>query len=604
MKKKVSNSKIFDFLGILSGHERRQLAYLLMMILLMALLDALGVVSIMPFIGVIANPELIRSNTILAHISQFVGSKTDLEFLLFLGIMLFCIFIFSIFFRAVTNYSLMRFAHICEYNIGLRLLKTYLGHPYAWFLDKNSSELSKTILSELNQVIHGVLIPLLLVTANIAVSIAIVSVLVVINPELALFVGVGATGFFVLISTTTRNFVNRIGQERTNANSDRYSLASSIFGGIKEIKFGSLEQKFTERFDKASKLFADSHSTSQALALTPRFLLEAIAFGGIMLFTLYNLRQGNGMSDLLPLLALYTLAGYRLMPSLQQIYANYTLLRFSWPALKSVKSDLATEENANHTLMVASNSKIKLKNSIEVKSVHYRYGEASPWVLEGLSLTIPAFKTIGLVGLSGSGKTTTVDLILGLLGSPNKGKIEIDGSTLDANNLRQWQRSLGYVPQNIFLLDDTIAANIAFGEDTDTINLKKVRNAAKLANLDEFVMKDLPKRYETLVGERGVRVSGGQMQRIGIARALYNKPEILILDEATSSLDTLTENAVMEAVETLSNKITIIIIAHRITTIKKSDFIYVLSKGRIEAHGVYDDLLKRSKTLQEMVLKG
>jgi len=498
----------------------------------------------------------------------------------------------------------MRFAYICEYNIGLRLLNTYLNQPYIWFLSKNSSELSKTILSELNQVIHGVLIPLLLVTANTAVSIAIVLVLIIVDTELAIYVGAGSIGFSFLISTITRNFVNRVGKERTRANSERYSHVSSIFGGIKEIKFSGLEQNFSDQFDKASKLYADSHSTSQAIAITPRFFLEAIAFGSIMLFILYNLQQGNELNNLLPLLALYALAGYRLLPSIQQIYANYTLLRFSWLALKSIKSDLSLEEKTDQGSMVSSNSKIRLKKSIDLKSLYYRYEPASPWILKDLNLTIPAFKTTGLVGLSGSGKTTTVDLILGLLGNPDKGRIVIDGNTLQKRNLRQWQRSLGYVPQSIFLLDDTIAANIAFGEHKNKINFRKVKKAAKMANLDEFVMKNLPDQYQTIVGERGTRISVAQMQRIGIARALYKQPEILILDEATSSLDTLTENTVMEAVENLSNKITIIIIAHRITTIKKSDFIYVLSDGKVEAHGAYNDLLKSSKTFREMVKKG
>jgi len=305
---------------------------------------------------------------------------------------------------------------------------------------------------------------------------------------------------------------------------------------------------------------------------------------------LYIMKQTGNFSDALPIISLYVFAGYRLMPAIQQIYTSFTSLAVGGPSLDKLYEDIKDLKPLNVNLnqgILPFNKKITLKN------IYYSYPNASRTALKNISLNIPAKSSVGLVGATGSGKTTTVDIILGLL-EAQKGTLEVDGKIITKQNSRSWQRSIGYVPQHIYLSDDTVASNIAFGIDRKDINQKAVEKASKIANLHEFITDELPNQYETTIGERGVRLSGGQRQRIGIARALYHNPQVLILDEATSALDNQTEKAIMDAVNNLSEvkDITIIIIAHRLSTVKKCDQIFLLEKGLLKNQGTFEELIK------------
>jgi ATP-binding cassette, subfamily B, bacterial PglK len=329
----------------------------------------------------------------------------------------------------------------------------------------------------------------------------------------------------------------------------------------------------------------------------PRFALEAIAFGGMLLLILYLMARSGSFAGALPIIALYAFAGYRLMPALQQIYDAFTQLRFAGPALDALHQDLSSLQaaDAQHGPL----SPLLLTQAIELNQVSYRYPNAPHPALKGIDLTIPAHSTVGFVGATGSGKTTMVDVILGLL-EPQEGHLSVDGLPITAAKRRQWQRAIGYVPQHIYLADDSVAANIAFGVNPKDIDPQAVERAAKIANLHEFVVNDLPQSYATTVGERGVRLSGGQRQRIGIARALYHNPQVLILDEATSALDNLTEQAVMEAVNNLGHDITIILIAHRLSTVRQCDQIYLLERGEVKAGGTYEELAASNQQFKAM----
>jgi ABC-type multidrug transport system fused ATPase/permease subunit len=306
--------------------------------------------------------------------------------------------------------------------------------------------------------------------------------------------------------------------------------------------------------------------------------------------------QSGSFASALPIIALYAFAGYRLMPALQQIYGAVTQLRFAGPALDALHADLMSLQPAHPH---PSQDVIALKQAITLSQIQYRYPNAQQPALKNLSLAIPAKSTVGLVGATGSGKTTTVDLILGLL-EAQKGTLAVDGQAITEHNRCAWQRAIGYVPQQIYLADDTVAANIAFGIQAKDINQAALERAAKIANLHEFVVNELPQQYQTTVGERGVRLSGGQRQRIGIARALYHNPQVLVLDEATSALDNLTEQAVMEAVNNLGHDITIILIAHRLSTVKACDTIFLLEKGELKASGTYDQLTASNQQFAAM----
>jgi ABC-type multidrug transport system fused ATPase/permease subunit len=287
---------------------------------------------------------------------------------------------------------------------------------------------------------------------------------------------------------------------------------------------------------------------------------------------------------------LYVYAGYRLLPALQQVYSASTQLRFVDLSLDRIYQDLK-KLNVSETKKALSNCKpISLEKLISLKNISFTYPGSTRLIIKNLNLNISANTTVGIIGSTGSGKTTTIDIMLGLL-EAQKGKLEVDGQEITNFNLKSWQKSIGYVPQYIYLSDDTIASNIAFGIDTKSIDYNQIKKVAKIANLHDFVEKELPEKYQTIIGERGTRLSGGQRQRIGIARALYGKPKVLILDEATSSLDNETEKVVIDAIDNLDKKITIIMIAHRLNTIKKCDVIFKLDKGNLINSGTYNEIV-------------
>ncbi len=304
----------------------------------------------------------------------------------------------------------------------------------------------------------------------------------------------------------------------------------------------------------------------------------------------------GSFNSALPIITLYAFAGYRLLPALQLIYQSLALIRSSDPIVDTLTNDLKYIKDIK---LDNENKVMSLNGSITLNNIHYSYPNSSRSALKDISLNIPLKSNIGLVGKTGSGKTTTVDIILGLL-EANKGSLEVDGKIINNQNVKSWQRIIGYVPQTIFLADDTVAANIALGLNQEDFNQEAILRASKIANIHDFVMEELPDNYQTTIGERGVRLSGGQRQRIGIARALYHDPKVLILDEATSSLDNQTEQAVMDAVNKLNKNITIIMIAHRLTTVKKCDQIYLFDKGQIIGYGDFDYLKENNKLFNSM----
>ena len=589
------------FLDLLSLSERKNAGLLLILILVSALLDMLGVASIMPFMAVLGNPELISDNVFLKNVYQtagVVGVETAGQFLFLLGTLVFILLFVSLAVKALTTYVQLRFILMLEYTVGKRILESYLRQPYSWFLDRNSADLGKTILSEVGAVIHGGMMPMVNLIAQTALAIALLGLLFFIDLTLALTVGVVLSSIYGLIFKATGGILSRIGEARISANQARFLALSEAFGAAKELKVGGLEQFYLDRFSAPSKIYAKHQATAQVISQLPRFALEAVAFGGLLLVTLYLMAQGGGFSSALPIISLYAFAGYRLMPALQQIFGAITSLRFSLPALENLHNDLVglsrsiarpypgeRQKKPGHNR----NALMTLRRSISLDNIYYRYPKADQPALQGISITIPAKSKFGLVGSTGSGKTTLVDVILGLL-EPQKGSISVDGKPINGSSPREWQRVIGYVPQHIYLADDSVAANIAFGVNAQDIDQQSIERAAKIANLDEFVRSELPQGYSTNIGERGVRLSGGQRQRIGIARALYHNPQVLILDEATSALDNLTERAVMDAVNNLGRDITIVLIAHRLSTVKNCDQIVLLERGIVKAKGTYDEL--------------
>ena len=590
---------INKLLYFLSSHEKRRAYLLLGMIITMAFIDMLGIASILPFIAILTNPQLIETNYILKSAFEFTsafGVVTDQQFLFVLGIFVFLFLLFSLSFKAITFYFQVRFISMREHSLAKRLVERYLHQPYSWFLSRHSAELGKTILSEISKVVGKGLASLLNLIAQSAVTIAIIILLILVEPKLTMIVGFTLGAAYLLIFKSTQSFVNRIGKESVKVNATRYIALNEAFSAAKEIKLGGIEKIYIERFSEPSKSLAKYSAFLAIIGQIPRFALEAITFGGMILVTLYLMSKAGNFISTAPILALYAFAGYRLMPALQQIYFSITLLNFTIPAIDSVYDDLKSLQPYSPSRIEKA---LPLKKDITLKNLHYNYPNATRIALKDINFIIQARSTVGLVGSTGSGKTTTVDIILGLL-EAQKGTLEVDGKAINKNNRNAWQRSIGYVPQRIFLSDNSVAANIAFGIDPKDINQDAVEHASKIANLHEFIINELPLQYQTTVGENGVRLSGGQRQRIGIARALYHKPQVLILDEATNALDNLTERAVMDAVQKLRKNMTIIIIAHRLSTLKNCDNILLLEKGELKEQGTFEKLMQVNQKFKEI----
>lgn len=585
--------KIFE---ILTKKEQIHFFGILVFVLIMALLDVIGVASILPFIALISNPEIIETNKFLSTFYTFFSFENYLDFTLAFGLLVFILLVFSLLFKAFTIYLQLRFSLMNEYNMCKQLVEGYLNQPYSWILDRNSSEITKTILSEVSSVTNGCVLPLMSLITQSAVVISIVVMLLFIDPFLAVSVslifGLSYSFIFIII----RGYLVKIGNERFIANKFRFSIISEAFGAFKQIKVSGLESIFLSKFSKPAKIFAKHETTASIMKQLPRYGLEIITFGGMMLIILYMINQKGAFIEAIPIIALYAFAGYRVMPALQQIYSSITQLKYINPVFHSVHKDITQLKINNPN---ENKNKFNFKNKITLKDLSYTYPNTSKKTLNKLNIEIPYNKQIGFVGVTGSGKTTTVDLILGLL-KPQEGSIIIDDKQINQSNIRSWQSILGYVPQQIYLSDDSIKSNIAFGIEEKDINISAVEEAAKIADIYEFIKNELNEGFNTLVGERGVRLSGGQRQRIGIARALYNKPKVLILDEATTALDNLTEKSVIESLQKMDYGITTISIAHRLSTIQNCDNIFLFENGEIIGSGNYKSLLKSSEKFKRL----
>lgn len=578
---------------LLTPRERRNAFLLIIMIVIMAILEMLGVASILPFMAVLTNPGYIETNIILNkifEISKKFGVENHQDFFLFLGVFVFILLITSLIFKAITAYVQVRFVQMREYTIGRFLIEGYLHQPYIWFLSRNSADIGKTILSEVGQIIGNCMKPLMEIIAKAMVIFAIIILLILVDPKIAIAVGVFICLIYGVVFYFLKNLLVKLGKERLKNNEIRFRVISEAFSAAKEVKVGGLERSFIKLFSNSTQIMAKNLAKSEAIGILPRFFLEAIAFGGILLLILVIMAVSGDIISAIPIISLYVFAGYRLMPAIQQIYLSSTRLKFVGPTLDKIVDDVKSLKTVNLNLQ---QENLNFNKTINLNNIDFSYPNTERKALKNINLSIPKKSCVGFIGQTGCGKTTIVDIILALL-DPQKGTLEVDGQIIREQNKRSWQRSIGYVPQHIYLSDNTIAANIAFGVETKDINYNLIENAAKIANLHEFIISELPDQYKTNVGERGVKLSGGQRQRLGIARALYHNPEVLILDEATSALDNETEKAVMKAINNLSKDLTIILIAHRLNTLKDCDIIFELDKGQIIKQGTFNEIVNSS----------
>jgi len=584
-------------ISILDNKEKRFFYYLSFAFFFVAIIETFGVVLIIPFIEIASNPEIINSNYQLNLINDFFQFSNTNSFILFLGISYFFYLIFSQAFKAVIMYLQLRYTFSLESSISKRLLESYLRQTYSWFLDKHSGDMGKGILSEVAETIHYSLTPLLGMISQLFLTTLLIILIVLVNPLVALITLLFLLLLNLLIFNKVKNWIKLIGINKVKHNQRRYKTVVEAFGAIKEIKLSGIEKIYSNKFSSAANDFSTANSNVQIVSILPKYLLEALSFGFLILFILYNLSLGNNLTEVLPILSMFAFAALRLIPAFQQIFSSLNKINFSTKGLDDILYRL--NENKDLKISKKTNNSLQIKNKIEINNLNFVYPNSNRIALNKINLSIQSGKKIGIVGSTGSGKTTLIDILLGLL-KPTNGEISLDGNKISKLGLREWQNSIGYVPQNIFLSDKTIAENIAFGLSLEELDIERVKEVCKIASLHNFITEELEQNYFTEVGERGIRLSGGQRQRIGIARALYNNPSLLVLDEATSALDNLTEKVIIESIANHSKNITTIIIAHRLNTIKNCDCIYYLDKGEIKSYGTYEELILKSKEFKKL----
>jgi ABC-type multidrug transport system fused ATPase/permease subunit len=579
-------------LEIFQGRDRYVALALLALIVASSLWETLGVASIGPFLAVIANPDSIQKSWTTAYLYKLSGAPDVKTFEIYLGILTVVTVLFANALASFTLWVVCRFIFGQGYRLGRRLLSTYLAQPYAFFLENNSIDLARNVYDEVPRAISGVVLPLFYVIARGVTVVLIVGLLVYMDKFVAMmvlvFFGASYLLLFKLVRPRQGGAQATIAEMRASA----LRLASEGLSGVKEIKVLGREQNFIDLYSGAAAWVARADARHQVMATLPKYLLESIGFVGIVIIVLVLLVRGDSPFTAVPLVAVYAFAGYRLMPALQHVYTNIHFVQYNMPSLNVVCRALrAAQRTVRHSPERRNVEPLPLLRELTIDDLSFCY-PTSGKVLDGISLTIKAKSVIGIVGSTGSGKSTFLDLLLGLL-EPSAGRVIIDGMPLDSNSVRRWQASLGYVPQQIFLTDGSVAENIALGVPKDEIDMERVRSVAKAAHVDEFVGQ-LPGGYDSEIGERGLRLSGGQRQRIGIARALYRNPSVLLLDEATSALDNLTEHEIMDTLQSLMGQKTILIVAHRLTTLRLCDEIVLLQNGKITARGNYEELLKTS----------
>ena len=563
---------------IFSKRDKYKIALLLCIMVAGSFLELLGVAVFQPFVNIIMMPDSIQENPYLARIYQMFGCSTTESFLTVVALGIIVIYVVKNVYLWVEQNLIMKFTYGMQQKLSTRLLTTYLSEPYTFHLNKNIAELQRS-MQEDTGLFTQVLMHTLQLVAEVVVCIVLgVYLFTVSNSITVVIVGLLVL-CVVLFTKITKRFTEQLGKEAQVYKGKLYQWVNQSLGGVKEVKVLNREEFFVSSYKKYYGLYIKGVRINRLLSITPKYMVEAVCMTGLLIAIIIKLNFGHGeLENFIPQLATFAVAAFRLLPSVGRINEHVNNILYAVPSVDLIYGDLKGIEDYQESKGEEEGKEWSFEHGITAKHITYAYPNTDTNVLEDANCVIPKGKTVAFIGSSGAGKTTMADIILGLL-APQRGKILVDDIDV-FKNLTMWHHQIGYIPQVIYLSDDTIRNNIAFGIHEDQIDEEAVRTALKKAQLAEFV-DTLPDGLDTIVGDRGVRLSGGQRQRIGIARALYHDPEILVLDGATSALDNETETAVMEAIESLQGSKTMIIIAHRLTTIQNADIIYEVGDGKV-----------------------
>ena len=584
---------------LLTQDQVRRFYFLQVLVILMALIEIVGVASIIPFMTLVGDMNQLQENTIISQAYEVSGLTSETQFVFLLGVGVLVMLFFSSIISMFTTWRLSMFACVIGSEIADKLYTHYLRQNLLFHTSESSAQLTKKIATETVRVTQGILMPLMHMNARMMLSLFLSFSIFIYDPKVAIIgLVIFSLGYFLIFKFVEIRLQHN-GADISKMVEKRYRLMNEGFGGIKDILLLGRDKDYIKRFNITGQSFAYSQGSNAALTLVPRYFMELIAFGSMIGLLLYLIASHNGnLGIILPILSVYALATFKLLPAFQQIYASFAYIKGNIAAFESIEKDLtdAMKKSDNKTPQKRTNLYPQKKISLE--NITFKYPGKEQLILDQLDMLIPVNTVTGIVGPSGSGKSTAIDILLGLI-KPHTGQLKIDDIEINNENCRLWQNTIGFVAQDIFLSEGTIAENVAFGIPSDQIQLDRVKHALKLAHLSEL-LNSLKQDIHTKIGERGVQLSGGQRQRIGIARALYHEASVLIFDEATSSLDGITEKMIMEAIHEFKGKKTIIMIAHRLKTVQECDQIFFINNGKVADKGTYQNLIEKNKDFRTM----
>ena len=592
---------IKELFNLLTPSQRKRFYVLQIFVAIMAVLEIFGVASMIPFMAVVGDMSQLQEDTPIAQIYKSSGITSESQFVFILGVFVLLALTISTIISMFTIWKLSIFAHQIGTELADRLYTHYLKQGWLFHASGSSAQLTKKIATETTRVTANILVPLMHINSKILLVFLLSLSIFIYNPKVAM-IGISIfVATYIILFRIVRTRLASFGKATSDVTEQRFRLMNEGFGGIKDVLLLGRDADFIGRFNKTGNILAYSLGTTNAIIQIPRYLVELIAFGSIILLILYLMVSYEAnLGIILPILSIYAVGAIKLLPAFQQIYGSIGVIKANLAAFDSIREDLNNSFRVEPKKEIIEKKYLNPKQQISLENIAFTYPNKEEPTLNQLSMTIPANSVIGVVGPSGAGKSTLIDIFLGLI-EPQEGQLIVDHTIINSQNRRSWQNSIGFVAQSIFLSEGTIAENIAFGISHDQIDLEQVQKVIKLAYLDEFI-QTLNDGVDTRVGERGVQLSGGQRQRIGIARALYHKAEVIVFDEATSSLDGVAEKMIMDAIHDFSGQKTIILIAHRLKTVQKCDKIFFINNGKVDDQGTYQELLENNEHFKNMAM--
>jgi ABC-type multidrug transport system fused ATPase/permease subunit len=586
-------SRLWHHLG---RRRRRQVVLIVALMFVAALAEVLSLGSVLPFVGILAAPDVVWKHRVLARVARSVGIFSSDGLVLPLTLAFVAAALLAGAIRVLLLWASTRFTFAAGADLSMDVYRRTLYQPYSVHLARSSSEVISGIANKVSGTVLGVLFPALTLLSSVVLLLALMAALVAISPVVALIATIGFGGGYALITRISHHRLRLNSEHIAHEQTQLIKALQEGLGGIRDVLLDGTQPVYCGIYGRADQSLRHALGSNVFIAQSPRFAIEAL--GMVLIAALaYGLsRQPGGVSTALPVLAALAVGAQRMLPALQQGFG-------AWATIAGNQASLAdTVELLDQPMPAAASEPapepLPFRESIRFDAVRFRYNADGPWVLDGFDLTIRKGDRVGFVGITGSGKSTALDLLMGLL-MPCGGRLLVDEEPITGPRIRAWQRTIAHVPQSIYLSDSTLGENIAFGVSREKIDLERVRHAAHKAQIAEFI-ESRPEGYDAFVGERGVRLSGGQRQRIGIARALYKQASVLILDEATSALDNATERSVMDSIDGFDKDLTVLLIAHRLSTVKRCDSIVELAQGRVKAQGAYDQLIEHSATFRRM----